>query len=600
MAESRLEMDFREALSLHQSGRLSEAEPIYRRILAERPTDADSLHLLGFLSFQKGQVQSAVEMIQQAIQLRPDFAVYHNNLGTVFENSGRTEAAVAAYRSALELDPNYAEAHCNLGNVLLSLGLLDDAIACYETALSHRPTYFPAQFNLGNLFKEQGQIAKAVAHYRRAVDLNPDLSSIHSNLLLALHYDAGCSASELAEEHRRWNMRHASPLKPLIRPHRNVRDEERPLRIGYVSPDFCAHAVARFLLPLLENHNRTCFRIFAYSDVLVPDCLTARIGSHVDGWRDSARMDDAQLAELIRQDEIDVLVDLAGHTARGRLLAFARRPAPVQVYYLAYCSTTGLDAMNYRLTDPFLDPVDAEMADYAEKSLRLPKTYWCYSAPDLPLRVGSMPEPEVGLVTFGCLNNFCKVSDAALQTWGNLLRAVPDSRLLLCARTNRQRQRVQDALFANGVERSRVSFVGLQSFSDYMATYQQIDIGLDPFPFTGGTTTCDALWMGVPVVSLAGRTAVSRGGLSLLSNTGLAEFVAHTEDDYIRIAKDLATDRPRRQKLRDNLRARLKASPVMDGPAFARDIEAIFRNVWRIWCQTARDGTTPAAADETI
>ncbi|MBI4659564.1 MAG: tetratricopeptide repeat protein [Verrucomicrobia bacterium] len=600
MADSRIEQALREALALHQSGQLSEAEPIYRRILAERPTHADSLHLLGFLNFQKGQVQSAVEMIQQAIQLRPEAPVYHNNLGTVFEKSGRTEAAVAAYRNALRLDPNYAEAHCNLGNVLQTLGLLDEAIACYETALSHSPGYFPAQFNLGNLFKEQGQMDEAVARYRRAVELNPSLSSIHSNLLLALHYDVGCSASELAEEHRRWNMRHASPLKPLIRPHGNVRDEERPLRIGYVSPDFCAHAVARFLLPLLENHNHACFRIFAYSDVSVPDCLTARIESHVDGWRDSARMDDAQLAELIRQDEIDVLVDLAGHTAKGRLLAFARRPAPVQVYYLAYCSTTGLDAMDYRITDPFLDPEGTDLANYAEKSLHLPKTYWCYSAPDLPLRVGPMPEPEVGLVTFGCLNNFCKVSDVTLQTWGNLLRAVPNSRLLLCAGTNRQRLRVQEALCANGVERSRVRYVGVQSFSDYMATYQQIDIGLDPFPFTGGTTTCDALWMGVPVVSLAGRTAVSRGGLSLLSNVGLPEFVARTEDDYVRIAMELATDRPRREKLRDSLRARLQASPVMDGRAFARNIEATFRNVWRIWCRTARGGTTTTAPDWTI
>lgn len=588
MSDLTIARALREALGLHQSGRLSAAESIYRRILVQQPNHADALHLLGYALFQSGQTQAAIQFIRRAIDVQPEIPAFHNNLGTVLEKAGLTEQAAAAYRTALRLDPKYVEAHSNLGNVLQTQGLLDEAIASYQAALRYDADYFPAHFNLGNLYKEHGRQDDAVACYRRAVNLSPGLSTIHSNLLLALHYQAGCSASELAVEHRLWNERHAAPLRSMVRPHRNDRDEERPLRVGYVSPDFCDHAVSRFILPLLQNHDHTRFKIFAYADVAVPDRVTDRIKACVDVWRDTVGTDDSRLADLIRHDQIDVLLDLAAHTAHGRLLAFARRPAPVQVTYLAYCSTTGLDVMDYRLTDPFLDPVGTDLGNYSERSVRLPVTYWCYSAPDLPISVGRSLARQSGPVTFGCLNNFCKITEVTLRAWGGVLRAVAGSRLLICARTESQRRWVHAALLAGGVESSRVRFVGNQRFADYMATYQEIDISLDPIPFTGGTTTCDALWMGVPVVSLAGATAVARGGSSLLSNVGLPELVAHTEDDYVRIAAELAHDRPRLALLRSGLRARLESSPVVDAIGFAQSFELVLREMWRGWCREAR------------
>jgi len=586
MSNLTVDQAFSQALSLHQSGRLSAAESIYREILAQHPNHADSLHLLGYIGFQTGHDQAALDLIQRAISLQPGFAVYHNNLGTIFEKLGRIDEAAAAYRTALQLDPNHSEALNNLGNILQNRGLLDEALPCYRAALRHRPDHPLALYNLANLLKEQGQLDEAIACYRRAADLCPTRAPIHSNLLLALHYHPGYSAADLREEHRAWFERHAAPLRTSMKPHANIREENRTLRIGYVSPDFFNHAVARFLLPLLQNHDRTRFEIFAYADVPNPDAVTAKLKAQVNVWHDISAMDDAQVAELIRRDQIDILVDLAAHAARGRLLVFARKPAPIQVTYLAYCSTTGLDTIDYRLTDPFLDPDGTDSANYVEESVRLPRTYWCYTAPDVPVALRPTPARETGPVNFGCLNNFCKVTGATLRVWGRLLGAVLGSRLLLHARAGSHRERVQDDLQALGIDRARVSFVGVQSFEQYLSTYRQIDVALDPFPFTGGTTTCDALWMGVPVVSLSGPTAVSRGGVSLLTNVGLPELVAQTEGDYVRIASELAQDRLRLSALRTSLRARLQASPIMDAAGFARDMETAFRRMWRRWCKS--------------
>jgi predicted O-linked N-acetylglucosamine transferase (SPINDLY family) len=299
---------------------------------------------------------------------------------------------------------------------------------------------------------------------------------------------------------------------------------------------------------------------------------------------------DERMAQLVREDQIDVLVDLTMHMARNRMLLFARKPAPVQVTYLAYCSTTGLETMDYRLTDPHLDPPGMNDAYYSEQSIRLPETYWCYPLHEQSPQAGPPPAPSGGEVTFGCLNNFCKVSPAALELWIQLLRATPKSQLILHAYEGSHRQRVRDLLEHEGIDPQRLKFVGMVSLSEYFKRYEQIDVGLDPFPCNGGTTTCDALWMGVPVVTLAGRTAVGRGGVSILANVGLPELIAQTPQQYVQIATDLAGDLPRLGELRRTLRARMQASPLMDAPRFARNIEAAYRQMWRNWCQ--QDGNS--------
>jgi predicted O-linked N-acetylglucosamine transferase (SPINDLY family) len=421
----------------------------------------------------------------------------------------------------------------------------------------------------------------------------PDNAWIHSNLAYALHFHPAYDARALAEEHDVWNFQHAVPLKQFILPHRNDRRPERRLRIGYVSPDFRQHPVGRFLLPLLAHHDKRQVEVFGYAQVSVPDDLTQRLRDCMDGWRNIAGLSDDQTADLIRQDQIDILVDLTMHMANNRLLVFARKPAPVQVTYLAYCSTTGLETIDYRLSDPYLDP-PGEVGEwgrdelfYSEQTIRLPESYWCYQPVISPPATGPLPALKQGHITFGCLNNFCKVSAPALAAWARILRAVPHSELLLHAPEGAHRQCVREKLKGAGIEPERIRFAGFKTTEAYFELYGQIDIALDTFPYAGGTTTCDALWMGVPVVSLAGHTAVGRGGVSILSNAGLPELVAHTKDEYVRIARGLAGDLSRLGHLRSTLRQRMEHSPLMDAPRFARGVEAAYRLMWRQWCAPA-------------
>ena len=424
----------------------------------------------------------------------------------------------------------------------------------------------------------------AVACYRRALELKPDFVWAHSNLVFGQGFCPGCDAETLYEEHRRWNRQHAEPLAKFIQPHLNDRSPDRRLRIGYVSPDFRNHPVGLFLLPLLESHDHESFEVFCYASVRIPDTMTGRCRAHADVWRDVLGLSDEQLANAVRQDQTDILVDLSMHAGSHRLLVFARKPAPVQVTYLAYCGTTGLSTMDYRLTDPYLDPPGQDERFYCEQSVRLPETYWCYQPVIETPPVNPVPVLKGGPFTFGCLNNFCKVTPPALAAWSRLLQAMPDARLLLYARAGGHRDRVRGVLAERGISTERLAFVDFLPLEEYFDVYQRIDVALDTFPYGGGTTTCDALWMGVPVVSLAGQTAVGRGGASILSNVGLPELVAHDAEQYVRIAVDLANDLPRLSELRATLRNRMQASPLMDAPRFARNVEAAYREMWRRWC----------------
>jgi protein O-GlcNAc transferase len=583
MPQLSVDQAFALALERHQAGRLAEAERGYREILQLEPEHADSLHLLGVIALQTGSLDAALALLQRAAALRPDAAVCRNNLGQALERLGRYDEAARCYQAAIELDPTYAEAHNNLGYVLARQDHLSDAAHLYRKAIDLDARYAEPHTNLGNLLKDRGELDAAIASYRRAIELRPDLSELHSNLLLTLHYHLDYSPAALEREHRAWAERHVAPLKPARRPHDNRREPDRRLRVGYVSPDLREHPVARFVLPLFSAHDRRQFEVFTYSDVTRPDAVTGLIREHVDRWRDVATLEDQKLAELVREDGIDILVDLAAHSAHNRLLAFARKPAPVQITYLAYCSTTGVDAIDYRVIDRFLDSPE-QASHYIETSLYLPHCYWCYSAPPLPDSACPSSERRAGAPTFGCLNNFAKITDYTLGLWGRLLNRVPEARLLVYARADAHRDRVRTALRQAGVEEARLEFVGLQPLADYLETYRRIDVALDPHPYGGATTTCDALWMGVPVVSLAGRTAVSRAGSTLLSHVGLGQLVAENGEQYIELATALLRDADRLRTLRNELRARMEASPLMNAPQFARGLEAAFRTAWRAWC----------------
>jgi protein O-GlcNAc transferase len=574
------ERAFAAALEHHRAGRLAEAERGYRDILQRQPQHADSLNLLGVIALQTGNLEAALALVQRAVALRPDAAVCRNNLGQILERLGRDDEAVRCYETALELDAGYAEAHNNWGLALARRDRLAEADAHYEQAIALDPTYAEPQTNRGNLLKDRGEIDAAIACYRRAIELRPDLSALHSNLLLALHYHPGCSPADLQREHGAWAERHVAPLAAARRPHENSRDPERRLRVGYVSPDFREHPVARFVLPLFREHDRKQVEVYAYSDVAQVDPTTNLLRNRVDRWRDVATLGNDELARTIRADGIDVLVDLAAHSGGNRLLLFARKPAPVQVTYLAYAGgTTGVDAIDYRITDRVLDPPE-EQSPYTESALHLPNGYWCYSEP----QVRPAPTRAEGPPTFGCLNTFAKVSDVTLELWMRLMQAVPDARLLLYARTDFHRDRVRRAMRTAGVDERRAAFVGRQSLADYLLTYREIDVALDPHPYGGGTTSCDALWMGVPVVTLAGRTGVSRAGATLLANVGLEQLVARSAEQYIELAAGLIRDANGLAALRAELRGRVEASALMDAPQFARDFEALLRSAWREWC----------------
>jgi predicted O-linked N-acetylglucosamine transferase (SPINDLY family) len=571
--------------ALRDAGRLDEAIAAHRQAIALRPGYPDAHSNLGNALRDQGQLNEAIAAYRQAIALNPNFPEAHNNLGAGLWKNGQSDEAIAAYRRAIALKPNYPEAHSNLGAALCDRGQLDEAIAAYRQAITLKPNYPDAHSNLGIALWTKGELDEATAAYRQAIALKPDFADAHSNLLLALHCHPGFDARAIAEEHHRWNRQHAEPLRQFIQPHPNDRTPDRRLRIGYVSPDFREHPVGRFLLPLLAEHDHQNFEIFCYAQVHAPDALTGQLRAHANHWHSLTGLSDEQAAALIRNHQIDILVDLSGHTAHHRLLVFARKPAPVQVTFLGYPDTTGLTTMDYRLTDAYADPPGQTESCHSEQLIRLPCA-WCYQPAHRP----EIAARRDGPIIFGCCNKLAKITEPMLALWARILRAVPESGLLLKAPalgSESTRQHVRRKLEKAGIALDRVELRGYEpSLAAHLALYDRITIALDTFPYHGTTTTCEALWMGVPVVTLAGTTHVSRVGVSLLSNVGLPDLVAASEEQYVQLAVSLANHPQRLTDLRGTLRQRLDHSPLLDAPRYARDIEAAFREMWCRWSLT--------------
>ncbi|MGA3066787.1 MAG: tetratricopeptide repeat protein [Tepidisphaeraceae bacterium] len=540
----------------HEAGRLAEAEKMYRQILQQQPGHADALHYLGLIAHQVGQNAAAVDLIRRGLAINPNLPEAHNNLGNVLKNTGKPDEAIECYRRAIALRPDFPAAYGNLGSGLKERGEMDEAIAVYR---------------------------RAIESFSRENSRGSNHAYVHSNLVYALHFHPDYDAGAIAQEYRRWNRMHAAPLKGMIQEHRNDREPQRRLRVGYVSPDFRWHAVGRNLLPLLSNHDRGKFEIICYAQVLRPDALTKLLREKSDGWRNIVGMPDEQVAKQIRDDRIDILVDLALHTGDNRLLVFAHKPAPVQVSYLGYCSSTGLETIDYRFSDPYMDPADFDVSCYSERTVRLPSTYWCYQS--TRSTADEAFEKKPGEIIFGCLNTFSKASPQAQAFWARLLLAVPESRLVIHAAEGTHRDNFSKRFAAAGVDPGRIEFFPTISYDAYMQMHRRVDVALDPFPYGGGITTLDCIWQGTPVVTLSGRTAVGRGGRSILSNLGLTDLIAATPDEYVRIAADLARDSDRRAQLRKTLRTRLMDSPLRNGAGFARDVEGAYREMWRRWCE---------------
>ena len=588
MATLTVQQAFETALRHHQVGRLAEAGQLYQQILGVQPDHAPALEMLGRLAHQTGQPETALSLLRRAMEIQPNNPGLCLNAAMVLAEQNRLNEAVEMLQRAVAIQPDHFEAWNNLGNVLQEQGRFEQAADAHRQALKFRPDHPSALANLASSLRDLGQFDEMISCYRRALALRPS-AAIAGNLLVALHFHPDSTPETLRDEHARWNETYARQFESASALHANDPTTDRQLRIGYVCSEFHGGPTGRFLLPLIENHDRSSVEIFCYANVLTADATTARFQGLADVWRNTTSLSDEQFVNLVRDDRIDILIDCVKHMRGNRLLAFARRPAPVQVTYLPYSSTSGLHAMDYRITDPYLDaPADDRF--YSERSVSLPHCYWCYAAPVQAPPVAPPPMQSTGHVTFGSLNSYLKVSAQVVSAWCRLLRNVAGSRLMISCPTGEHRRRARDLIAAQGVDPARVDFIDRQPIEQYFQQYNSIDIALDPFPYGGGTTTCDALWMGLPVVSLTGRTSVSKSGLSILSNVGLAELVTNDVDGYVKIASDLAADAGRLAELRTTMRGRMQTSPLMDSRQFARDFEAALRRMWGEWCARRTSG----------
>jgi protein O-GlcNAc transferase len=571
--------------------RLDEAIAAYRNAIANDPDMAEAYNNLGIVLKASGQVEAAIEQYGEALRRNPLQANVFNNLGNAFRSKGKLIEAESAYRKAIAIDGSIAAFWSNLGSVLDAEERPDEALTAFSQAITLSPDFSEAYNNIGNAKKNLGDIDGALAAYGHATDVQPDNQGAHSNRLYTMYFHPEYSAERIAAEHRAWNAQYAAKLAPS---YVAARPASSRLRVGYVAPFFRDHCQSFFTIPLLSHHNREEFHITLYSDVPVPDAMTKRLRGYADCWRNICGAADHAVVDLIRSDGIDVLVDLSLHMSDNRLLVLARKPASVQVTWLGYPGTTGLEAIDYRLTDPFLDPpTEDNAAHYSERSYRLPDTFWCYdplqgsgfrvggsgNAGEDGCRVNELPAVSNGFITFGCLNNFCKVNEPTLALWAAVLRAVPGSKLRMLAPAA-ARRRVVDALHRHGVGGTRLDFLDRMPRDRYLASYHRIDIGLDTIPYNGHTTSLDAFWMGIPVITLIGKTPVGRAGWSQLNNLGLQSLAAATREEFVQIAAGLSEDTQQLRRLRASLRDQLASSPLMDAKRFARNVENAYREMW--------------------
>lgn len=588
-----MDHELQAAFRHYKAGRIAEAEAAYARVLAHNPNQPDALHMAGLLAMRRRQFDDAVDLLRRAIRSKSDFPEAYNSLGAALEARKQDVKAENAYRLAIHLNPSYKPAYTNLAHNLRKQGRVPESVDVFRLALRKWPNDPLPHVGLGGALLDSGRLDEALPHYRRWSDLQPKDPTAHSDLLFWLLHDPSQTPETLFREHRRWSERHEKPLAHAIRPHANDRNPDRPLRIGYVSSDFRDHATARFLEPILAHHDPDEFAVVYYSDVIYPDELTGRFQARAAEWRQVAGMPDGKLAELIRADRIDILVDPQGHMGNNRMSTFARKPAPVQITYL-YPHTTGLDAMDYRLTDENHDPAGMTDPFHTENLWRVEGgCAFCYRPCDDDPPVTDLPALANGFITFGFLNRTAKLNPEMIGLWAKVLEAVPASHLIVLANGGESNVAVRQQFERGGFAPARLSFVPTASRTEYLKIAHQVDILLDSSPYAGMTTTCDFLWMGVPVVTLAGCLPQSRAGATLLRAVGLAELVTDSPAAYQNAVTSLASDRPRLSALRGALRSRMQDSPLRDERGLANRLQRAYRRMWRQWCHGA-----PAGANE--
>lgn len=585
-----LDACFNLALLMQRQGALNRAIELYRHITKHRPDHAVCWNNLGNIFTQLNQPDQAIKSYRRAISADPGFAEAYSNLAIALSEKELFEESIALQRQAIELKPENPLLRANLGATLQAQGRLDEAIEQYRAVIHLSPRNARGHAHLASALRDRGLLDEALLLFRRSMALKPDQADVHSDFLWTLSLSDRATPREIFEEHLNFDFVHATQLAVDILPHTNLRDPDRRLRIGYVSPDFRRHAVANFITPLLERHDQDSFEIFCYYNYPKSDSATEKIKQYSNHWLNCSEFSDSELAQKIREDGIDILVDLAGHTAHNRCLTFARKPAPVQISWLGYPATTGLKAIDYRLISTHAAKPGMLESQFCEKLIYLP-----VSAPFEPFAqapdVNILPALNNGHITFGSFNRPNKLSDSTIALWGRVLAAVPDARMLLGHIDGDGVINTLSARFArHGVSPERLEFHPRLPMADYLSLHHKVDIILDSLPYAGGTTSNHALWMGVPIITLVGERLAQRGGANVLNRVGLEDWVTGCEQDYVDKAINAAKRLDELAILRAGLRERLHASPCRNPLTITRNVESIYRTIWRRWCA----GLTPA------
>jgi predicted O-linked N-acetylglucosamine transferase (SPINDLY family) len=571
---------------LFENGNIEEAEILCQLILNHKDADAAMLNLLAMIYYRRGLPAAAMGYINAAIEINPLKAMYYHSKGVILASAGRHEEAVKSYIKALNIRPDIAECYNNLGLSFQALKVLDKATDCFRKAVMLKPSFAVAYNNLANVLKDSGRMDEAIENYSRAIGLMPDNPVFYSNLVYVLNYHPAYTPDTIFNEHKKCGELY---MKNVCRhtSYANSRTIDRPLRVAYLSPDFRAHPVSNFIKPVLKYHNPDSVINYCYSDAAIKDAVTKHLKMFAKNWRNIHGLGNEEVIRMIQQDEIDILVDLTGHTANSRLAIFASKPAPVQISYLGYPNTTGLETVDYYITDEIADPTGSGQW-YTEELLYLSEGFSCYTPIIHTPPVSPLPATKNGYITFGSLNDLAKVNSEVIRLWREVLMSVPDSRFIFFRDT--LRGGIKDYWYnmfkKAGFDMNRVYFLCSPPNHDhYLSVLEGIDIVLDTFPWSGHTTTCECLHMGVPVITLKGNTHAGRLSASVLAAAGLSELVACDVKEYVKIACRLAGDIGKLAATRLQLREVLKNSILCDGKAFTQRLESAYRKVWEKWCQ---------------
>lgn len=567
----------------------AESESCFRKAISIRPDHAESQYNLGVTLRDQARFSEAIEQFSKAITLEPNYELAYDSLANALVSDNQLKESIEIFREITRRWPHKIDMLGNLATMLQMTGQASEALIICQQIIERNPKFYRAYDVMGSAYVSMGLFDEGVRYQTKSLELQPLDNKRRSNYLLNLNYLPHPDREAVFKFHCEWNIFHAAKTVP---DYTNDTDSDRVLRIGYVSPDLREHSVAYFIEPILDASQNLKLESFCYSDMPRPDQVTLRLKTLSHHWCDSHHFSDQQLFDQIQHDQIDILVDLSGHTANSRLKLFSMQPAPVQMTYLGYPNTTGVAGIQYRIVDALTDP-DGEERFYTEQLIRLPGCFLCYQPDDDCPDISPIPE---GPIVFGSFNNLAKVNDDVIALWAQTVLSVPGSKLLIKNPSLSDQgvcEQYREKFLAQGLENDRVELIGhTATRQQHLELYSRMHIALDTFPYNGTTTTCEALWMGVPVITLVGQYHAGRVGVSLLSAAGCAEWISETEADFIRIAVELSEDLARLSEMRASMRESISASLLCDAGTFMNNLEVAYREVWRCWCEKSADVVT--------